>query len=633
MKWQPFFGAIWRQNAATFRVWAPQARRVELVLEPSGESVTGLRRELAMEKDAQGFFSAQVETASPGDLYRYRLDEGDAWPDPASRFQPHGVHGPSQLVNPSNFSWSDDSWQGLSRERLVLYELHIGTFTPEGTFAAAQQKLPLLRDLGATAVELMPVADFPGSRNWGYDGASLFAPAHCYGTPGDLRRFVNSAHEIGLAVHLDVVYNHLGPDGSYLAAFSPFFLSQRHHSPWGAALNFDGAHSELVRRFFIENALHWIHEYHFDGLRLDATHAIVDDSPRHFLAELAQAVERSMEGERRQVLVIAEDDRNLGRIATPRNAGGWGLNGLWADDFHHEVHRRLTGESDGYFSDYSGTAADIATTVRQGWFYCGQHAAYFGRNRGTDPADLPPPAFVICLQNHDQVGNRALGERLNQLTSLESYRAASVLLLLAPETPLLFMGQEWASSSPFQYFTDHEPELGRKVTEGRRREFSRFASFSDPAARERIPDPQSISTFARSQLNWEELHSEPHAAMLHLYKQLLRLRLEESACGDSSRNGFAIEPLGEHCLLLKRRSGRNELLAAIQLRESGNHDLGGHPLSRLPHELRWAPILTTEDAGYAAHPQPVELSFRPLRISFTRPGAVILRSTPKQPEG
>jgi maltooligosyltrehalose trehalohydrolase len=382
-----------------------------------------------------------------------------------------------------------------------------------------------------------------------------------------------------------------------------------------------------VRRFFIENALHWIHEYHLDGLRLDATHAIVDESLKHFLAELTETLEHSLKAKRRKVLVIAEDDRNLSRIATPRSDGGWGLDGVWADDLHHEIHRCLTGESDGYFADFSGTASDIATTVRQGWFYCGQRAPYFGKDRGTDPSALPPSAFVVCLQNHDQIGNRAMGDRLNHLIGLPSYRAATVLLLLAPETPLLFMGQEWASSSPFQYFTDHEPDLGRRVTEGRRQEFTRFASFSDPAIRERIPDPQSAATFARSRLLWNEREAETHAGMWRLYGALLHLRLDDPALTESSRASLEIAPLGENGLLLCRSSANGRLVAVIHLRESGTYNLREHAFAELPKGSAWEQVLTTEDSIFTGDPIAVGLTLQPLQIAFARPGAIILRLT------
>jgi maltooligosyltrehalose trehalohydrolase len=628
LNWRPFFGARWQPGKAGFRVWAPDAKSVQVLLGAEGAKRFGMQRE------PEGTFYAELEGARAGEFYRFQSDDQPAWPDPASRWQPRGVHGPSQLVDPSSFVWSDESWEGVARERLVLYELHVGTFTPEGTFAAAMEKLPSLKQLGVTAVELMPVADFPGERNWGYDGVALFAPARCYGAPDDLRRFVDRAHQLGLAVHLDVVYNHLGPDGSYFAAFSPLVFSQKHRSPWGAGINFDGPGCEMVRRFFIDNALHWIHEYHMDGLRLDATHAIVDDSPKHFLAELAETVQESLRGEKRQVLIVAEDDRNLARIATPRRNDGWGLDAIWADDLHHEVHRCLTGEGDGYFADFSGSTDDIATTARQGWLYCGQDAPYFGKKRGTDPGHLPLSAFVVCLQNHDQIGNRAMGERLNQLVDAAAFRAASVLLLLAPETPLLFMGQEWASSSPFQYFTDHNLELGRLVTEGRRREFARFASFNDPAARERIPDPQAESTFTRSQLAWEEAQREPHAGVLRLYQKLLGLRASDSAMADASRSNVEIAALGENGLILCRSHKNEQLLAVIQLRQAGMYELRENTLAKLSPGTKWSVVMTTEDSEFTAESKPIEVEMEQgLQRKFARPGAVIVRRTKLPPEG
>lgn len=623
-QWQPQFGACWQQGKASFRVWAPRARGVQLEVERGDRKPSCF----PMKADASGIFGLELDVMRPGDLYRYRMDENDPWPDPASRFQPHGVHGPSQLVDESAFLWSDSAWKGVPREDLTLYEMHIGTFTAEGTFAAAKKRLPYLRDLGITAVELMPIADFPGTRNWGYDGVALYAPSRCYGRPDDLRDFVNEAHQLGLAVHLDVVYNHLGPDGAYLAAFSPFVFSERHRSPWGAGLNFDGPHSEVLRQFFIENALYWLHHYHFDGLRLDATHAIVDDSRVHFLAELSEAIEDLLGSERRKVVVMAEDDRNLARIATPRAMGGWGLDGIWADDFHHEAHCCLTGQHDGYFMDFSGTAQDIAATIKNGWFYCGQYSKYWDGDRGSDPSNLRPSSFVICLQNHDQVGNRALGERLNHLVDPASYRAASALLLLAPETPLLFMGQECASASPFQYFTDHNADLGMKVTEGRRSEFARFASFRDPAARERIPDPQAESTFTRSKLNWNECEAEPGAGVLRLYRALLQLRTQHPAMRDCSRTGLDIAAMGSNGLLLLRKCGEHRLLAVVQLKSAAAYDLQDSHLAALPNGWTWRPVLNTEDLEFTEKSAKLEFVPALLHLEFTRPGAIILEAVP-----
>ena len=616
MTWAPAFGAIYRPGMTEFRLWAPSAFRVEVVIERSGQpaSVHGMSR-----MDDR-FFSVILEDVHPGDLYRYRVDGRGPWPDPASRFQPQGVHGPSQVVDSSVFEWTDHAWAGIPMEELVLYELHAGTFTPEGTFSSAAGRLPVLQDLGITAVELMPVADFPGARNWGYDGVALFAPARCYGSPDDLRRFVDRAHQLGLAVHLDVVYNHIGPDGSYLAALEPQLFSERLHSPWGKGINFDGPGSAMVRRFFIENALYWIHEYHIDGLRLDATHAIVDESPRHFLAELAAEIRHSTRG-RRRTLLIAEDNRNLSIVATPAVEGGWDLDGVWSDDFHHQIRRCLAGDRDAYFADFDGSTDGIAATLRQGWFYCGQDAAYFGRKRGADPARLELPSFGMCIQNHDQAGNRVMGDRLHHGITPASYRAASALLLLAPETPLLFMGQEWAASTPFQFFTDHHQELGRLVTEGRRREFARFRAFSDAPAREKIPDPQDLATFLRCRLNWEESQQERHAAVRRLYAALLRLRRTQPALHSCLREDFAVGALGEHALWLHRWCGPYQLLAIIQLRGGGIHRLQPELVSGAGDE--WKTVLTTEDSPFCTDPVPILLD-PPDLIGFRRPGAIVL---------
>ncbi|MGH9591850.1 MAG: alpha-amylase family glycosyl hydrolase, partial [Bryobacteraceae bacterium] len=355
----------------------------------------GVAAEHPATADGQGFYIATLPGISAGDLYRYRIDGRGPFPDPASRFQPQGVHGPSEIVGWRHFPWKDQGWQGVALEDTILYELHVGSFTPEGTFSAATERLATLKDLGITAVELMPVADFAGRWNWGYDGAAPFAPARCYGTPDDLRRLVDHAHALGLAVHLDVVYNHLGPDGAYQSAFSRFYYSTSHESPWGAGINFDGPHSEPVRDYFIENALRWIHEYHFDGLRLDATHAIVDDSHRHILASISSAVHGLLSSSGRTAHIIAEDVRNLAGMVKPESEAGWALDGVWSDDFHHQMRRALAGDSDGYFQDFDGSLKSIAATARQGWFYTGQLAPYFRKARGTDPAGIPKPKFVF----------------------------------------------------------------------------------------------------------------------------------------------------------------------------------------------------------------------------------------------
>jgi maltooligosyltrehalose trehalohydrolase len=617
-------GALPEASGTTFRVWAPVGHTLDVVVESP-------RRQVALARADGGLFEGLVADVGPGDRYRLALDGGTPLPDPASRAQPDGVHGASEVIDPSAFRWSDQGWQGVRLGQLVLYELHVGTFTHEGTFAAVAARLPLLRDLGVTAIELMPLADFAGARNWGYDGAALFAPARCYGRPDDLRRLVDAAHGIGLAVHLDVVYNHFGPAGAYAAAFSPYFFTTRHRSPWGDGINLDGDHGAGVRNFFIENALHWIHEYHVDGLRLDATHAMVDDSPRHFLAELAARVRAAVAG--RDVLLIAEDERNLAHIVKTEREGGWSMDAVWADDFHHEMRCLLAGDHEGYFADFAGSVADIATTVRQGWFFTGQYSSYLERPRGSDPAGIPPQRFVICLQNHDQVGNRALGERLHHQVDLASYRAATTLLLCAPETPLLFMGQEWATSAPFCFFTDHDEGLGRLVTEGRRREFARFSSFSSPAARTRIPDPQVLDTFERSRLRWDERDREPHASTLRLYRALLRLRRGEPALGGAAAadaaGGLDVRALDKRTLVLRRDGpDGSALLVAVCLHEHGAATISA-PLATLPPGATgWTVVLTSEERAFAVDPQPPAVDARAdlVRIDFLRPAAVVLKA-------
>jgi maltooligosyltrehalose trehalohydrolase len=615
--WKPSLGALVGPHGTEFRVWAPVSHRVDVVVDrPDGTTA----HELARSSD--GTFTTVLQNVSAGDRYRYRLDEGNLLPDPASRFQPDGVHGPSQVVDPHVFRWTDDRWQGLDRNDLVLYELHVGTFTARGTFDGVTERIPDLAALGVSAIELMPVADFPGGRNWGYDGVAPFAPARCYGTPDDLRSLVDAAHAAGIGVLLDVVYNHLGPDGAYLSSYSPYYFTHRHHTPWGAGLNFDGEHSSHVREFFIENALHWIHEYHIDGLRLDATHAIADDGPRHFLAELTTRVHES--GGSRRPIVIAEDHRNLNTLLKPVSGGGWGIDAVWADDFHHQCRRLLAGDHEGYYRDFTGRTDDLATTVRRGWFFTGQYSQHLGERRGSDPEGLPYSCFVICLQNHDQVGNRALGNRLHHQIDRAAFHAASALLLMAPETPLIFMGQEWASSSPFLFFTDHRAELGTLVTKGRREEFRHFSAFSDPESRARIPDPQQMSTFLSSQLTWDERRCELHASTLRLYHALVALRRESTL-----RNGRACEVLAlDDGTVALRRDGRHATwLVIVRLKGAGMVEMGLPAIGETTSEPRV--ILTTEDPRFASDPvmPTIRASAHSLSIQFQRPGAVILRQS------
>jgi maltooligosyltrehalose trehalohydrolase len=603
--WRLSIGARPEPGGVRFRVWAPGAERVDVVL--YGPDADALHR---LEPEGAGYFSGRVEAAGPGTRYRYRLDEGETFPDPASRSQPDGVHEPSEVVDPDAFEWRDGEWSGRPLEELTLYELHVGTFTAGGTFESAVERLDSLVDLGVGAIEVMPIAGFPGARNWGYDGVNLFAPDASYGGPEGFKRLVDAAHRRGLAVVLDVVYNHLGPEGNYLPALTGGrFFTDLHHTPWGQAVNFDGPDNHGVRDFVLQNALYWATEYHVDGLRLDATHAILDDSPKHVLQEIAERL-HALPYPR---VLIAEDERNERRLLLPREEGGLGLDGVWADDLHHQLRRRAAGDSEGYFAAYSGSVQDIATTLRRGWFYDGTVRAPEAARpepgpdgeeaqeeglRGTPTDGLPPQRFVHCIQNHDQVGNRALGDRLNHAVPLEVYRALSTLLLVSPYTPLLWMGQEWAASSPFLYFTDHPDELGRLVTEGRREEFRHFSAFRDPEMRERIPDPQAEETFRRSRLVWEERETPPHAGVLALYRTLLRLRREEPALKAPGRDGFRVLPLGEGALALRRPGPAGEdVLAVVNFEGESRIDLAEREETRPPREP-WQLLLASEEIRF-----------------------------------
>lgn len=544
-----------------WRVWAPGHQKLEVVLHDlKGQP----GRVLPMAPEPGDCFGAVLEGHGGGTLYKLRVDGEGPFPDPWSRSQPLGVHGPSEVVVPA-FEWTDTAWKGVEPEGLVIYEVHVGTATPEGTFEALIPRLPGLKELGVSALELMPVAAFPGVRNWGYDGVDLFAPSHAYGGPEGLRRLIDAAHARGLAVLIDAVYNHFGPDGNYLRCYSPHYFTGRHHTPWGDAVNYDGEGSAYVRSLVLSNVEMWIRDYHADGLRLDAAHAIVDEGRPHLLTEIAERARAAAPG--RRVLVIAEDERNERRLLLPPAEGGHGLDGVWADDFHHQMRRAFAGDSEGYYQDYTGGTEDLARTLNQGWYYQGQQSKNLGHARGTQAAGLPPSGFVLCIQNHDQVGNRAFGERLGHDVSPAAFRAMSALLLLSPYTPLLFMGQEWNASTPFLYFTDHNAELGRLVTEGRRKEFAGFARFAGAE----VPDPQAPDTFARSRLDWSEAEKPEHAGVRALYRELLRLRASEPSLREARRGGYEARALGRDALLLERWSNGQALQVVVAIRGPLEH--------------------------------------------------------------
>ena len=521
----PFGCELLPGGGVRFRLWAPAASRPRLCLTHGGQEQV-----LRMQTRPNGWFELEAEHARAGDRYCFMLDDGLRVPDPASRSNPDDVHGPSVVVDPLAFDWQDDDWRGRPWEQAVIYEVHVGTFTPEGTFAGVQRRLEYLADLGVTAIELMPVADFPGRRNWGYDGVLLFAPDSAYGTPADLKRLVQSAHRHGLMVLLDVVYNHFGPDGNYLHLYAPQFFTERHHTPWGAAINMDGVYSSTVRDFYVNNALYWLEEYRFDGLRLDAVHAILDDSQPHFLTELAKTVHAGI-GSHRHVHLVLENDDNAARFLGDAPGAATGYDAQWNDDVHHAMHALITGESDGYYLDYAERPGrHLARALAEGFAFQGEPSAHRGgRKRGEPSARLRPTAFVSFLQNHDQVSNSAHGKRIGQVAQPGPLRSATAILLLAPQIPLLFMGEEWGATTPFPFFGDFQGELAALVREGRRNELARFERFRNEAARLLIPDPGADVTFESARLNWEERSAPQHAAWLALYRTLLHIRAREIA--------------------------------------------------------------------------------------------------------
>jgi maltooligosyltrehalose trehalohydrolase len=536
--WRGPLGAEVRGGPTTrFSLFTTSASRCAVRLyqdaHTPGEDVT-------MHARGGGLFELPVEDVGHGALYKFVLDEREL-PDPYARYLPHGVHGPAMVVEPRYVFRHPRPPAPQSR---VIYELHVGAFTEHGTFAAACLRLPELAELGVNTLELMPVNAFAGARGWGYDGVSLYAPHAEYGTPDELRALVDAAHGLGLSVLLDVVYNHFGPAGNYLAAYCPTYFTTEVRNAWGDAPNYSFT---PMRALVIENARYWIEEFRFDGLRLDAVHAIADRSTPHVVKELADELRHVLP----QACVIAEDDRNEPALVREQ-----GLDAIWADDFHHQLHVTLTRERDGYYAAFDPGVADLARAIERGWLYEGQRFASWAEARGKPAGDLPAQAFVYCIQNHDQVGNRALGERLTRAISLDAYCTASTLLLFLPMTPLLFMGQEWAASTPFLYFTAHEPELGEQVVRGRREEFKSFSAFADEAARERIPDPQAEASFMRSKLRWDERERAPHARVLSLYRALLALRRSDPVLSHPSRAELSARAHGP--LLEVRRTLRDE---------------------------------------------------------------------------
>jgi len=533
------------EGRCKFRVWAPMHQRVEVRI------VSPQERIISLEKGEFGYHVGIAERVNPGDRYLYRLDGQKEHPDPASRFQPEGVHGPSEVVDP-HFPWEDDTWFGLPFQDYVIYELHVGTFTPAGTFQSIIAHLDELKNLGITAVELMPVAQFPGNRNWGYDGVYPFAVQNSYGGPEGLKRLVNECHGRGLAVVPDVVYNHLGPEGNYLWDFGPYF-TDRYKSLWGNAINFDGPHSDGVRRFFIENAIYWVREFHVDALRIDAVHAILDFSAQPFLEELASTVHDEAERLNRRVHLIVESALNDTRVIRSRELGGYGLDAQWNDDFHHALHTLLTGERTGYYQDF-GQLSDLAKAFREGYVYSGEYSSYRQRRHGNPSRDIAAHKFVVFAQNHDQVGNRMRGERLSELVCLERAKLAAGIVLLSPFVPLLFMGEEYGETAPFPYFVSHSDQgLIEAVRRGRRDEFAAFGWAHEP------PDPQDESTFLQAKLNHDQRHEGYYRVLLEFHRELIRLRKDIPALAHLSKDDMEVfDYEREKVLVIRRRNGPDE---------------------------------------------------------------------------
>jgi maltooligosyltrehalose trehalohydrolase len=579
-------------DGAHFRVWTPRAKRVEVVWRADGTADAAV--DLAAEGD--GYFSGLVPSLRVGARYRFRLDDGRSlYPDPVSRFQPEGPHGPSRVVDPGAFRWSDASWPGVSPHGQVVYELHIGTFTREGTWASATRELPELARAGITLLEVMPVAEFAGRFGWGYDGVDLFAPSHLYGEPDEFRGFVDRAHALGLGVILDVVYNHLGPDGCYLGMFADAYFTDRYTTDWGPAINFDGPRAGPVREFFLANAAYWIEEFHLDGLRLDATQNIYDASPEHIVAAIARRA-REAAGPR-SIVLLGENEPQEVRLVRPPEEGGYGLDAVWNDDFHHTAAVALTGHNEAYYSDYHGTPQELISALKRGYLYQGQHYAWQRQRRGTPTLGVPPTAFVHFLENHDQVANSFRGSRRHQQASPGRHRAMTAVLLLGPATPMLFQGQEFSASTPFLYFADHRPELAMAVRKGRGEFLTQFPSLASPETQALLPDPGDPATFEQCKLDFSE--RERHAPAYALHRDLLALRRADPVFRAQRPGGLDGAVLGPAAFALRffGEAGDDRLLL-VNLGPDLDRRAVPEPLVAPPAATRWAVRWSSEDPRY-----------------------------------
>jgi maltooligosyltrehalose trehalohydrolase len=594
----PLGTEILADGTAHTRVWASRCKKVEIVLTtPEADKSKAKEQTIALTSEGNGYFSATVDKAEVGTLYGFRLDDdSQVYPDPMSRFQPDGPHGRSQLIDSQSFAWKDKDWKGVPPRNRIFYELHVGTFTTEGTWNAAKAELPQLAALGITVIELMPVSDFPGRFGWGYDGTNLFAPFRFYGTPEDFRSFVDTAHELGIGVILDVVYNHIGPDGNYLPRFSDTYFNDRHRTDWGEAINFDGPGSEPVREFFLTNAAYWIEEFHLDGLRLDATQDIHDDSEDHIIAAIVRQVREHATG--RSTIIVAENEPQEVRIVKKVTEGGYGADGLWNDDFHHSAMVALTGHSEAYYTDYRGTPQEFISAAKYGYLYQGQWYDWQKNRRGTSARGLPPTAFVTFIQNHDQIANSGRGLRCDALTSPGCLKAMTALMLLSPGMPMLFQGQEFGASTPFFYFADHTPELAKLVFEGRKQFMAQFRSVASPEIQAQLVDPADPMTFIRSKLDFSERQKNREIYLLH--QDLLRLRREDAAFGQLEAGRVDGAVLGTTTLVLRFFTD-NELtdrLLIVNLGRDLHFSPSPEPLLAPPRGMFWKKLLSTEDPAY-----------------------------------
>jgi maltooligosyltrehalose trehalohydrolase len=597
----PIGAEVLPQGGVHFRVWATRCQHVMVVIE-GGVDAGATEQTVALASEGNGYFSGLVSAADAGMLYHYRVEDSTSlYPDPASRFQPNGPHGPSQIIDPNAFHWTDSMWPGVRLEGQVIYEMHLGTFTLEGTWEAASRELPELAEAGITAIEVMPIAEFVGHYGWGYDGVALFAPSHLYGRADDCRRFVDRAHALGLGVILDVVYNHVGPDGNYLAHFSPEYFTDRYTTDWGPAINFDGEHAGPVREFYLANAGYWIDEFHFDGLRLDATQEIYDQSSMHILAAIAQQVRRSARG--RSALLVAENEPQHTKLVRSPAQGGYGLDALWNDDFHHSAMVALTGRNEAYYTDYSGAPQELISAVKWGYLYQGQWYKWQKQRRGTPTFGLKPATFITFIQNHDQIANSGRGLRCHQLTSPGRYRAMTALMLLGPGTPMLFQGQEFAASSPFFYFADHKQELSPLVRRGRAEFLSQFPSIACPEMQSRLPDPGDPSTFERSKLDLSE--RSRHIEAYRLHRDLLRLRRQDPVLHSQRPGGVDGAVLGPEAFLLRffAEDGQDRLLV-VNLGRDLHVDPAPEPLLAPPENMWWKTLWSSEDPYYGGSGTP-----------------------------